>query len=60
MAEIELPGNRQPQTFPFDYVHSMFAGDLAKILCQLERRDICKPHADFVTALNTILVWTGA
>ena len=60
MAEKESCQNLQATPFPFDFVRSKFGPDLATILHQFEQEDTYDPHANFVTALNTVLVWTGA
>jgi hypothetical protein len=60
MAERELYNSRHYKPFPFEFVSSSFAQSLAPILRKLEQEDVCEPHANFVTALNTILVWSGA
>jgi hypothetical protein len=60
MAERELYNNHQWKPFPFESITSNFAQSLAITLHKLEDEDICEPHADFVSALNTILVWSGA
>jgi hypothetical protein len=60
MAERELYNNHQCKPFPFEFVASRFAQSLATTLHKLEYEDIEEPQADFVTALNAILVWNGA
>ena len=60
MAERELYNDRHAKVFPYDFVSSSFAQPLGTILRQLEQDDVLEPHANFVTALNTILVWSGA
>jgi len=60
MAERELYNNRHSKPFPFDFVSSNFATSLAETLRKLELEDTSEPYANFVTALNTLLIWSGA
>ena len=60
MAERELYQNLRAPPFPFDFVRSKFGHRLATILRQFEEEDIYEHHPNFVTALSTVLVWTGA
>lgn len=60
MAERELYNNWDSKVFPFDYVRSTYGASLAAILRRFEQEDQYEPHANFVTAINAVLVWTGA
>jgi hypothetical protein len=60
MAEKVLYNNFGSKEFPFEYVRSRFSSSLAAILHDIEQGDQQDPRASFVTAINTILVWTGA
>ena len=60
MVERELYNNRHAKQFPFEYIFSRWGSTLAATLQKIEQNDKHEPHANFVTALNTVLVWSGA
>jgi hypothetical protein len=60
MAERELYNNCLAKQFPFEYICARWHEELAATLHQIEHTDNSEPHANFVTALNIILVWSGA
>jgi hypothetical protein len=60
MAERELYNNLNSPAFPFAFVRQNHTRRLAAILCKFEEQLELKPLSNFVTAINTILVWAGA
>lgn len=60
MAERELYSNKSAVDFPFKLVSAEVRLKLAKFLRKFDTEDTSKPHANFVTTLNSTLVWTGA
>ena len=60
MAERELYNNRHAKQFPFEYISSRWGSLLAAKLQKIEQNDKLEPHANFVTALNILLVWSCA
>src|SRR5436305_7225515 len=60
MAERELYGNRSATDFPFNLVPRKDRSTLARFLQKFDEQDTSKPHANFATAINSTLVWTGA
>lgn len=46
--------------FPFEAIRPEHRANIAIALQTLEVEDTVTPHATFVTALNAVLVWTGA
>jgi hypothetical protein len=60
MAEQELYNNPSAAPFPFDSIRHEHRSSIAKVLQTFELEDTITPHATFVTALNSVLVWTGA
>ena len=60
MAERELYNNHHAKQFPFEYIFSRWDSTLTATLQKIEQNDKHEPYANFVTALNTVLVWSGA
>lgn len=46
--------------FPFDVIRTIYGPTLAAILRKFDENDKHYPYANFITVLNTVLVWTGA
>jgi hypothetical protein len=61
MVERDLYNNSKISTFPFDFVReSMHTANLERILRNFEFEEQSEPLSNFVTAINSVLVWTGA
>jgi hypothetical protein len=61
MAERKLHNNLSSLAFPFAFVRqSLHTRRLAAILYTFEHEEQSEPLSNFVTAINTILVWVGA
>ena len=60
MAERELYSNKSAADFPFKLVSPEVRLKLSKFLRKFDTEDTSEPHANFVTTLNSTLVWTGA
>jgi hypothetical protein len=61
MTERELYGNHKAPTFPFDFVREGgYTSNLERILHKFEHEEQSEPLSNFVTAINSVLVWVGA
>ena len=60
MAEQELYNNPSAVPFPFRSIRYEHQSSIAEALQNFELKDTITPHATFVAALNSVLVWAGA
>ena len=60
MAQNFVNNNYNSTQFPFEFVSSEFGGALGRLLRCFEEEDVTEAQPEFVAALNTVLVWSGA